>query len=133
MKKGGAAVIARPPVSPVNDGSDPFAMSKQGRPTRPKGKKLNKSDIGLPSDFRLVVAVLCLPITVANGVCCALSLSKCNVHPSIWRVLLCVWLQMFPLCRHLAHVGFDPQTGAFDVSAIESVADFEGIVYTVSE
>ncbi len=48
----GAAVIGRPPVSPV-EGADPFSsLNKQGRPKRPKNKKITKSDIGLPSDFR---------------------------------------------------------------------------------
>ena len=49
----GATMIGRPPVSPINDGNDPFSgFNKQGRPKRPKGKKITKSDIGLPSDFR---------------------------------------------------------------------------------
>ena len=52
-EEGQATVIGRPPVSPISDGNDPFNnLQKQGRPKRPKGKKITKSDIGLPSDFR---------------------------------------------------------------------------------
>ena len=48
-----ATVIGKPPVSPINEGNDPFSgLNKQGRPKLPKGKKITKSDIGLPSDFR---------------------------------------------------------------------------------
>ena len=66
----GATPINRAPVA-ITPGNDPFAgggFHKAGKAKRPK-KKINKADIGLPSDF-----------------------------------------------RHLAHVGFDPSTGNFDVS-----------------
>ncbi len=74
LRKGeGAAPIDRPPISPVNDASaDPFSgLNKQGRPKRPRGKKITKSDIGLPSDFRWVVIAAdgsMLHSTVPNGV-----------------------------------------------------------------
>lgn len=47
-------MIGKPPssVTPINDKNDPFA-GKKGKPKRPKGgKKINKADIGLPSEFR---------------------------------------------------------------------------------
>ena len=48
-----AEVIGKPPstVTPINDKNNPFTERK-GKPKRPKGKKINKADIGLPSDFR---------------------------------------------------------------------------------
>ena len=53
---GGAGVemIGRPHVTPITEKNDPFsAAAKKGKPKRPKGgKKINKADIGLPSDFR---------------------------------------------------------------------------------
>ena len=61
--------IGKPPVNTISEGNDPFAGGVKTKPKRPKGKKISKSDIGAPSDF-----------------------------------------------RHLSHVGFDPSTGAFDVS-----------------
>ena len=45
------ALISRPPIAPINDGNDPFAANRKGKPKRPR-KKINKADIGLPSDFR---------------------------------------------------------------------------------
>jgi hypothetical protein len=48
-----AEMIGKPPskVTPITDRNDPFA-GKTGKPKRPKGRKINKADIGLPSDFR---------------------------------------------------------------------------------
>ena len=48
-------MIGKPPstVTPITDRNDPFSAAKKGKPKRPKGgKKINKADIGLPSDFR---------------------------------------------------------------------------------
>ena len=51
-EEGPVVYIGRPPVAPINDQNYPFNMSsKQGRPRKPK-KKIKKSDVGLPSDFR---------------------------------------------------------------------------------
>ena len=70
-RRDGPTPIKSAPVA-ITPGNDPFAggglRSGGGKARRPK-KKINKADIGLPSDF-----------------------------------------------RHLAHVGFDPSTGNFDVS-----------------
>lgn len=67
----GPTHISRAPVA-ITPSNDPFSggggLQKSGKVRKPK-KKINKADIGMPSDF-----------------------------------------------RHLAHVGFDPSTGAFDVS-----------------
>ena len=56
----GVEVIGRPQVAPISDKNDPFAANaKKGKPKRPKGKKINKADIGLPSDFRYLYSVQC--------------------------------------------------------------------------
>ena len=65
----GPTPIRSAPVA-ITPSNDPFSgggLQKTGRARKPR-KKINKADIGLPSDF-----------------------------------------------RHLAHVGFDPSTGNFDV------------------
>ena len=66
----GPTPIKSAPVA-ITPGNDPFSggggLRAGGKAKRPR-KKINKADIGLPSDF-----------------------------------------------RHLAHVGFDPTTGNFDV------------------
>ena len=71
----GPTPIRSAPIA-ITPGSDPFSgggLQKTGKARKPK-KKINKADIGLPSDF-----------------------------------------------RHLAHVGFDPSTGNFDVSWFQVV------------
>lgn len=50
-----ATVINRPPVNVNKQSSDNFG----NKPRKPKGgKKLTKADIGLPTDFRSVVAFI---------------------------------------------------------------------------
>ena len=91
-------------MAPINEKNDPFSAAKKGKPKRPKGgKKINKADIGLPSDFRYNVHVYALDTMVHVPV-----VDSVNYYSS--------------LCRHLAHVGFDPQTGAFDVSIEEHIS-----------
>ena len=48
-----ATKIGKPPVSPINDSNDPFSKDRI-RPKKLGKKKINKADIGRPTDFRYV-------------------------------------------------------------------------------